>query len=252
MKNNLDFDNFDKKIRHTLQQYAEQIEPSADLLGRVKTKAYLYEKKERKAMKLFTPKKLVVAAILCVASVSCYAAIQLGGVEAHSYISCDSYADLEKEEEKAGFDIKSVESFSNGFTFRDAATGFSNALDTEGNPVGKKYAMLSISYEKDDKVAVLTAENGNIYADAGQVIPEGYSVQAHKFVPPDYTLTEEDKQREAAGEIAISYGSVEVEENVVESYFWEDDAVAYTLTVFDSNLGETGMQQMVDEIMAGE
>ena len=249
MKNNLDFDN---KIRHTLQQYAEQIEPSADLLGRIKTKAYLYEKKERKAMKLFTPKKLVVAAILCVASVSCYAAIQLGGVESHSYISCDSYADLGKEEEKVGFDIKSVETFSNGFTFRDAATGFTNALDTEGNPYGKKYALLSISYEKDGKIAVLTGEDGNIYADAGQGVPEGYSVQAHKFVPPDYTLTEEDKQREAAGEIAISYGSEEVEENVVESYFWEDAEVAYTLTVFDSDLGEAGMQQMVEEVMAGE
>ena len=219
MKNNLDFDN---KIRHTLQQYAEQIEPSADLLGRIKTKAYLYEKKERKAMKLFTPKKLVVAAILCVASVSCYAAIQLGGVESHSYISCDSYDDLGKEEEK------------------------------EGNPTEEQYAMLSIGYEKDGKSAVLTAEDGNIYADAGQETPEGYSIQVYKFVPPDYTVTEEDKQREAAGEIVISYGSEEVEENVVENYFWQDAGVTYTLTVFDSDLGEAGMQQMVGEVMAGE
>lgn len=249
MKNNLDFDN---KIRHTLQQYAEQIEPSADLLGRIKTKAYLYEKKERKAMKLFTPKKLVVAAILCVASVSCYAAIQLGGVESHSYISCDSYDDLGKEEEKAGFDIKSVETFSNGFTFQNAGSGFTNALDMEGNPTEEQYAMLSIGYEKDGKSAVLTAEDGNIYADAGQETPEGYSIQVYKFVPPDYTVTEEDKQREAAGEIVISYGSEEVEENVVENYFWQDAGVTYTLTVFDSDLGEAGMQQMVGEVMAGE
>lgn len=249
MKNNLEFE---EKIRQTLQQYAEQIEPSENLLGRVKTQADQYEKKERKAMKLFTPKKLVVAAILCVASVSCYAAIQLGGVESHSNISCDSYADLGKEEEKAGFDIKSVETFSNGFTFRDAGTGFTNATDTEGNPTGEQYALLSIGYEKDGKNAVLTAEDGNIYADAGQETPEGYSAQVYKFVPPDYTVTEEDKQREAAGEIVISYGSEEVEENVVEDYFWEDDGLYYSLTAFDADLGEAGMQQMVEEIMAGE
>lgn len=224
-------DELDAKIKKVLEQRTEGIETSPMMLERIKGAVASKERKERISMRLFTAKKIAVIAVLCFASVTCYAAAQLGGVEA-----------------KVGFDMKTVESFSNGFVFRNGGTGEVKGQDENGNPIGKTYQMMSMMYEKGDKTLMVIAENGNPSADAGEEVREGYSTQLYKFVPEDYELTAEDQEREANGEIIISYGTDEVVENIMEVYSWKDGDLFYSMTAEDCNLGEVTMAQMAQEL----
>lgn len=245
MKNN----EFDRLMKQALEEKARGVEASPFLLQRIKRDVRQKQEKERFSMKGFHMKKLAVAAVICLASVTCYAAANLGGVEAHSSNDIKSFAKMEKAEKKVGFDAKYVESFSNGFTFCRGGTGETQGLDTEGNPFGKKYPTLDIGYRNEDgNWVVLLVEENSLYADTKMELTEGYSSQLYKFVPPDYKLTEEDKAREAKGELVLSYGSEEVKEEIMEGYSWQDEGLCYTLTAADCNLGEAAMVQMAAEI----
>ena len=79
---------------------------------------------------------------------------------------------------------------------------------------------------------------------------EGYSTDTYKFFPVDYKLTEEDQEKEAAGELVISVGSEEVEIKQMEYYGWNDNGIYYSLVGFDCGFGEEAMEQMAAEIMA--
>lgn len=241
-------DELDAKIKEVLEQRTEGIETSPMMLERIKGAAASKERKERISMRLFTAKKIAVIAVLCFASVTCYAAAQLGGVEAKASVDIKSYAQIESAEAKVGFDMKTVESFSNGFVFRNGGTGEVKGQDENGNPIGKTYQMMSVMYEKGDKTLMVIAENGNPSADAGEEVREGYSTQLYKFVPEDYELTAEDQEREANGEIIISYGTDEVVENIMEVYSWKDGDLFYSMTAEDCNLGEVTMAQMAQEL----
>lgn len=199
-------------------------------------------------MKLLTPKRIAVAAIVCFASVTCYAAVHFSGVESRTTIDVTSYAQLEKAEEKVGFDMKTVEAFTNGFTFVNGGTGEMYGQDENGNNIGDPYALMTLSYEKEGKTVVVTAQDGNPFTDAGEELQEGYSSHLYKFVPEGYELTAEDKEREMSGELIISYGTDEVLESVMEIYSWKDGDLFYSMTADNCNLGEDAMAQMAQEI----
>lgn len=242
-------DELDRVIAHALEERVSDLEASSGMLEQIRREAN-QRRKESVSMKLFTPKRIAAVAILCFASVTCYAAVNLAGTVGHSNNHIQTYAKLEQGEETVGFDMKTIESFSNGFVFKNGGTGETYGVDEAGNPIGEAYQSLSVSYEKDGKWLVVTAQNGDPNVDAGQSAWEGYSSQLYKFVPPDYQLTEEDLEREASGELVISYGSAEVEESQMENYFWQDGGLYYSMTAQDCQLGEEGMTQMVQELMA--
>lgn len=240
---------FDMLIRQALAEKVRDVEPSDDLLKKIRTEAD--ERRKETGVMKFGMKKVVAVAAVCLLSVTCYAATQLGGAVSHSNNQIVDFADMEKAEKKIGMDAKYVEHFANGFTFDRGGTGETQGLDEEGNPMGKTYLSLNVSYrnEAGDWV-VLLVEDGNVYADAGQPAAEGYSLDTYMFVPPDYELTEEDKAKEAAGELVISYGSEEVEIQQMEGYSWQDGGLYYSLTASDCGFGEEEMAKMAAEIMA--
>lgn len=241
-------DELDAMIQYAMEKRTEHLNTDPMILERIKREAASRERKERISMNLFTPKRIAVAAIVCFASVTCYAAGHFSGVESQTTIDVTSYAQLEKAEEKVGFDMKTVEAFTNGFTFVNGGTGEMYGQDENGNNVGDPYALMTLSYEKEGKTVVVTAQDGNPFADAGQEVREGYSSHLYKFVPEGYELTAEDKEREMSGELIISYGTDEVLESVMEIYSWKDGDLFYSMTADNCNLGEDAMAQMAQEM----
>lgn len=241
---------FDEEIRQALAERVRDVQPSEKMLANVRKEAE-QRRKEHKNMKCGMKKILAAAAAVCALSVTCYAAAQLGGVEAHSRNDITKFADLEKAEKTLDMDAKYVESFQNGFSFVRGGTGESQGFDEEGNPMGKTYHMLSIDYQNtagDD--VVLMIEDGSAYADSGQEVADGYTEQTYLLVPPDYTLTAEEQAKKDSGEWVVSYGSAEVELQQMENYSWQEDGIYYSLTASDCGLGEAAMADMAAEIMA--
>lgn len=237
-------DELDAMIQKAMEKRTEHLKADPMMLERIKREAASRERKERISMKLFTAKRIAAVAVVCFASVTCYAAVHFSGVEAQTTVDITSYAQLEKAEEKVGFDMKTVETFSNGFTFVDGGTGEMYGQDENGNNVGDPYVLMTLSYEKEGKTVVVTAQDGNPYPDAGL----GYSSQLYKFVPEGYELTAEDKEKEANGELIISYGTDEVMETVMEIYSWKDGNLYYSMTADNCDLGEEAMAQMAAQM----
>lgn len=241
---------FDRQIKAALEERVKEIVPSPGMLEEIRKEA-AKRGKENKMMK-FGMKKIAVVAAVFLMSVTAYAATQLKGVVSHSSNDIRDFAKLEQAEEKMGLDAKYVERFANGFAFRMGGVGEMQGLDEEEMPTGEAYGILNVDYaDEKGREVTLTIEAGNPYADAGQAVTEGYLQTANKFVPPDYTLTEEDRAKQAAGELNIAYGAAEVEEKTFEEYRWQADGLYYSLGAFDCNLGEDVLRAMAEEIMQG-
>ena len=241
---------FDRLMKQALEEKVRDVEPSENLLVNIRREAD-ERRKEYGFMKINMKKMVTAAAVICALSVTCYAAGQLGSVVSHNGPDIETFAELEKAEKKLGFDAKFVETFENGMTFQNGGVGETQGQDEDGNPMGKKYKMMTVSYadEKGNKVS-LNIDGGSPYVDAGVEEAEGYCTETYKFVPTDYELTEEDKEKEATGEWVISCGSEEVEMMQMEYYGWNDEGVYYSLVSFDCDFGEVAMAQMAAEIMA--
>ena len=241
---------FDMLIRQALAEKVRDVEPSDDLLKKIRTEAD-ERRKENGLMKYNMKKMAAAAAVICALSVTCYAAGQLGSVVSSSSPDIGTFAGLEKAEKKLGFDAKFVETFENGMTFQRGGTGETQGQDEDGNPVGKKYKTLTVSYaDQEGNEVTLLIDGGSPYADAGVETTKGYSKDTFLFLPNEDALTEEYKAMEDAGEIYISYGTAEEEWNVMENYSWEEDGVYYSLTAADCGLGEEELAAMAAEIMA--
>lgn len=241
---------FDRLMKQALERKVRDVRPSEQMLANIR-KETDEKRKETGFMKMNMKKMVTAAAVICALSVTCYAAGQLSSVVSHNGPDIETFAELEKAEKKLGFDAKFVETFGNGMTFQNGGTGETYGMDEDGNKTGEKYKMMTVSYadEKGNKVS-LNIDGGSPYADAGVEEAVGYSTETYKFVPTDYELTEEDKEKEAAGEWVISCGSEEVEMMQMEYYGWNDNGIYYSLVGFDCGFGEEAMAQMAAEIMA--
>lgn len=241
---------FDRMMKAALSEKVWDVEPSEQMLANIRKEAD-ERRKENGFMKMNKKKMMTAAAVIAALSVTCYAAGQLHSVVSHGSPNIETFAGLEKAEKKLGFNAKYVETFENGMTFQSGGTGETYGMDEEGNKIGKKYKMMTVSYadEKGNEVS-LNIDGGSPYADTGVEEAEGYSTNTYKFVPVDYKLTEEDKEKEAAGELMISVGSEEVEVKQMEYYGWNDEGIYYSLVGFDGSFGEEAMAAMATEIMA--
>jgi hypothetical protein len=241
---------FDETIKNALEKTAQNITPSPFMLTKIKAEAAERKEKEKLSMKIFSAKKLVVLGAVAVMSVSCYAAAKMSSVVmSSSNNEITSYKDIGKYEKKLGFTPKYVDTFDNGYKFTNGGTGTTNGIDEDGNPVGEKYNTLALTYKNDNgRNVMLVIDGGNPYSENGEYTT-GYTDQTYKFVPPDYTLTDEDKKEQEEGKIEISYGSDEVEVKQAENYMWQDDGMNYSLTAFDCGFGEDGMKDMAQQII---
>ena len=241
---------FDRIMKEALSEKVQYVEPSEQLLANIHQKVD-ERRKENGFMKYDMRKMVAAVAAICALSVTCYAAGQLGGVVSSGTPDIETFARLEKAEKKLGYDAKYVETFKNGMTFQYGGTGETQGQEENGNPMGKKYKTMTVSYadEAGNKVNLMI-DGGSPYADTGVEVETGYSSDTYLFLPNEDALTEEYKAMQDAGEIYISYGTADVQWNELENYSWEDNGVFYSLTASDCGFGEDVMAAMAAEIMA--
>lgn len=203
---------------------------------------------------------IVTLAACLLISMGCFAAGKITGyVSSSSNLDAyHSYGEMNKAEEKAGYTIKRVEAFQNGYTFSEGNTQDIQAQDDDGNAV-KSGTGIDITYMRDDKMLSLYADQvsmgeneGTGTAEATKVV-DGitifYNKDTYKIVPPDYELTEEDKQNQLREDYFISYGSSEVYTQEASSVVWVEDGVTYDLMGFDVDVSADEMLQMAQEII---
>ena len=98
---------------------------------------------------------------------------------------------------------------------------------------------------------------GNIADGAQQTFSHngvtlGYNETHYRFVPGDYEVPEGEKKLVEQGDIVISYGTDQVEDQISRSISWEKDGRAYTLMAFDTALEAENFYEMACELIDGQ
>ena len=215
------------------------------------------DREETKMSKSANIRKIVVAAAVVAAfGVTAAAAMMAGGFESHTDLrdAVSSIEDIQKMSDDENLGVKYPAEFTNGYKFDKGYKSDETAMDDEGNVI-REYDSFSLEYVNGGKTISLFADPS---ADITK-IPENcetedvdgttvYKVETvFKFVPPDYEMTEQDKEDEASGKYVFSYGTDEVEVQTMRQVMWKDGNIMFTL--LDSE-GTMDMDEMVS--MAGE
>lgn len=215
---------------------------------------------EENNMKSSLSKKLVVTAVAIAAiGVTAFAASKVISMTAHSNLLENVYT-VDETEEKAkenGIDIECIDEFSNGYKFKEANVG-DGSYDGEGGESIEDYKFLCVEYENGSAAVSLNVqpESEYMYDDTANELSMTYGdidifkgEYVNKVVPPDYELTEQDKQDEASGAIIFSYGSDEVKVDNVRYAIWNEDGLHYCLMNTDSNLTVDELVEMAQEVI---
>ena len=169
-----------------------------------------------------------------------------------------SLAQTQQHMEQAGVAFTLPESIG-GFTFSYGYDADTLAESAAGER--EQVKEVNAEYEKDGVTLDFSAhtaytvfdDEDDPYAPDAERDVNGVTLAfrdtAYLFVPPDYQPTDEEKQQERAGELAISYGSDEVENRQFQSVSWRQDGVEYSLYGFDTGLDSEEMLSMAAELV---
>lgn len=214
---------------------------------------------ERKSNFMKSKKKLSFIAIAAslILGVTAFAANGIVKGRFGSSSAIPDYKTIPSEEQVVkdiGYKVVLMDSFSNGYVFCDGSIVNNHFTDESGTPI-EKFKSVSFRYKKDGDMVYFSQDKYHSETEtSGEVIATEngtdiyYNSYTNKTVPVDYTLTEEDKQAEANGELVFSYGSSKVEINEVQSVFWEKDGVRYLLMQINGRLSPQELCNMAKEV----
>lgn len=207
-----------------------------------------------------TVKIIIIAAAVAVALSSAALASSgiLGRRSSHSwsfptYTSVPSAKKLQKD---VGISPKILESFSNGYKFKNATIGHETDEDTDGN-VMEKYKSIYCKYTKDnnefginiDAAKAGLAMNSVEPAETYDGVDIKYFSYTNKFVPGDYQLTEQDRADKESGKYVFSYGTEDIEIHEVQITAWVHNGLNHVICAMDSELAEDDLLQAAKEFI---
>ena len=250
---------FEEQISHALMKQAGSLQVTFADEERMRCSVHRKIEEESRMRKWSPRKIMVVAAAVCViGSMTAVAAGKVTQSSSHSSHADDfTYDKLGEMETKLGFVTKAPETFANGFQFSTGVPADVSQMDDEGNVV-QQGQDLNLTYKKSGMPDLfISAGNMDSYGeDSGQGqsfdhngITIRYSADQYRFVPPNYQVSEEEQARMDAGELYISYGSDQVEDQVVKSVDWTDGGTHYNMLTFDGSLTAEEMVQMAGEVI---
>lgn len=249
---------WDKRIQDALKREAQTVGTEPMEKERIR-RAVLRNCKEEKPMKKNWRKVVCAVAVMC--------ALCAGGVFAGGKITTLVggsspvndvlvYDQMPKEMKKLGYEAKMTETFSNGYTFKNAQVMTVNGMDDDGNTVAT-YPELMAHYEKAGEARLsytVCKPLENAY-EGEKMDLDGlnayYKVDHYRFVPVGYEISEEEKALMDSGELYMSYGSEKVEDKTVKSFSWEENGIRYSFMIMDETSMEAAdFMQMAREVIA--
>ena len=159
------------------------------------------------------------------------------------------FDDVPKLVEKLGYTPKYLASLQGGWEFTEGHISTMQRLDENQRRMSYVYKELYLDYCRGEESLCFVASNSgqSITVDERDSVREVagvqvvYSRQLYRFVPPDYELTEEDREQLESGLIEMSYGSSQVEEMMLNSVQWVQDGVHYNIFGWDLELEQEDM-----------
>lgn len=259
---------FDGLIKEALESKAQEAVNPAFLLEKINREIRNREEENQtmnKEKRLRGIKPLAVAMlIVVVTAATSFAATHMGGYLLSS--TKDSFEKLptERQMEKAvGYVPDYLESFSNGFYFKDASVVNTEAFDDAKSKKGE-YDGIHFNYTKKnalrEQTLSLSADPVNpslereevgkneevITIDGLELI---YSKVTFKVAPVGYVPTAEEQEKVAKEEMWISEGSDEVEVSELQYVRWIKDEVSYNLMEDGWGLEKEELLKMAEEVI---
>lgn len=250
----------DEKVDQILKYALSPVTPDEKINQKLK------QELEGKKMKKFEVKKMVVLVAACC---MIFGTVGLASTGVVSYITSGSstleetdFAQLENIESKAGFSIKALENFQNGYTFINMWIQESVDHDENDNVLGR-YNTIDIKYEKagEDTLSIHAMPAVLAHTDKerepNQTIEiedmeVAYYVDTYKWVPVGYELTEADKVNMKRNDYFISEGADGVSENPVSYVVWVQDGIRYCIMNIHGKTEPEVYFKMVEELIVAE
>lgn len=245
----------DNEIKKAFDTKVRNIKASDNLLTSIKNQINEERKIENMKKLKFTPKTILISALLTVAlATGVIASSGLGGIVSHSdkREEIKHYPTTSEVENIVNYSPKFVEDLQ-GHKFKSAQPSESSDIDEAGNKISTQKE-ISFWYESDGILSLHTSpvvreadKNGEpiAYKD----ITLYYTSYIYKAVPPDYVATAEDKAREEKGELAIGYGASEISEEKTQSIVWVDNGITYDLLDMDAEIDKNTFIEMAKQII---
>lgn len=236
------------------QKAVEELTPSHELVNKVKGC------KEKKMIKFSKRKVVIVALVACLLiGTTVFAAGQITSYRSWSRANdeIEDYATACEKAVELDIQTKIPEQLSNGYVFESANIGGMEGLDEEGNAVAKgKSFMATYSKEGCPKLSLFIDPlfeemDNNSYKECKEIngVDVFYNEVTYKFVPPNYELTEEDKQNMEKPDYEISYGSDEVEIMVNTGISFVKGQKGYNMFCWDGDMTTEEWFTIAEELM---
>lgn len=210
-------------------------------------------------------KKRMAAAVIAATVVVGGSAFAFGGtaisrIFASSSASADytSLPSAQQCQRDAGFTPALLQSFDNGFAFKDGVIVHNQEQNEDGQTVNK-YASLEFDYQKGDETVSLMQDSGASQKEetgscAAQKDGVSYyeTTKTEKYVSDSYQMTEQDRKEEASGQVEFNVGQSDngVETEQYHGINWTVGGVHYTLYQMNGSLTSAQMLEMAQQITA--
>lgn len=249
--------NINPKNRDVCSPFAVDIQAIKRNVNRTLDSAYT----ERKTVIMKSKKKTACIALAATLALS-VTAFAANGIVSNWFSSSSAIADYktlptaQQVKNDIGYIPILIDSFANGYTFKDGNIINNNLEDENGNSI-EKFKSVSFDYEKDGDIVIFAQNKYNSQAELQGSVAKTvgdtdiyYYSYTNKVVPADYELTDADKAAEANGDLVFSYGSAEVELNEIQSATFVKDGMQYQLLQINGKLSGDELVKMAEELVA--
>lgn len=210
-------------------------------------------------------KKRMAATVIAATVVVGGSAFAFGGTAISQIIAtCSASADYtslpsaQQCQRDAGFTPALLQSFDNGFAFKDGVIVHNQEQNEDGQTVNK-YASLEFDYQKGDETVSLMQDSGAAHekeTDRCAAQKDGVSyyetTKTEKYVSDSYQMTEQDRKEEASGQVEFNVGQSDngVETVQYHGINWTAGGVHYNLYQMNGSLTTAQMLEMAQQITA--
>lgn len=210
-------------------------------------------------------KKRMAATVIAATVVIGGSAFAFGGTAISQIIATSSasadYTSLPSAQQcqrDAGFTPALLQSFDNGFAFKDGVIVHNQEQNEDGQTVNK-YASLEFDYQKGDETVSLMQDSGAAQEkETGRCAAQKDGVsyyettKTEKYVSDSYQMTEQDQKEEASGQVEFNVGQSDngVETVQYHGINWTAGGVHYSLYQMNGSLTTAQMLEMAQQITA--